>query len=67
VDNIPDHPVGEWVFTLIGFEILMAMTMRRTTIWDMPPCRNVSKLRLLLAGYLLGLLFDPEDGCGTSL
>jgi hypothetical protein len=37
--------------------------MKIVVFWDIPPCSPVEvHLRLPLTGYLLRLLFDPEDG-----
>jgi hypothetical protein len=40
--------------------------MNGSLFWDVKPCTVATStgmlLRLLHAGFLLGLLFDPEDG-----
>jgi hypothetical protein len=63
----------------VGFEILSAVTMKNAVFCNMTSCspievhtfwRNVlqaTACRLLLAGYLLGLVFDPEDEVNTFL
>jgi hypothetical protein len=47
------------------------MVMKSAIFWDITPCSNVSPpssesksyaCHLLSRGFLLGLLFDPEDG-----
>jgi hypothetical protein len=43
----------------VGFEALTALVMRRASLWDMTPC---ILCLLFHIGFLLGLLFDPEDG-----
>jgi hypothetical protein len=58
---------------VVGFDVLTAMVMKSTIFWDIRPCSPLkvkrrfggtcgSACRLLHAGFLLGLLFDPEDG-----
>jgi hypothetical protein len=64
----------------VKFEVLMVVTMMSTNVWDVTPYnlrdlltfrRNVlssSGLKSnLLPAWLLGLLFDPEDGAKWCL
>jgi hypothetical protein len=51
---------------LVGFEVLTAVVMKNTILWDITPCSPL-KVNLLLAtclhaGFLLGLFFGPENG-----
>jgi hypothetical protein len=48
----------------VGFEALTAVTMKSIIFGDVMTCSPVA---LLLAGFWLGLLFNPEDGCTTGL
>jgi hypothetical protein len=49
---------------IVGFEVLAVVLMKTSTFWDIMPCRPL-KLSyaccLFHAGFLLGLLFNPED------
>jgi hypothetical protein len=38
--------------------------MKSSIFWDVTPCILV-KVLVLYAPFLLGLLFNPEDGCDT--
>jgi hypothetical protein len=38
-----------------GSEVLTTVVTKSSIFWDITPCS-------LLAGFLLGLFFDPEDG-----
>jgi hypothetical protein len=44
----------------IGFEVLTAVVIKTSIIWDI--MHNVKHCCLLHAGFLLGLFFDPEYG-----
>jgi hypothetical protein len=52
----------------VGFEVLTAVVMKSYIFWDITPCSpfkvNQRFCYLLHAGFLLALLFDPEDGDG---
>jgi hypothetical protein len=66
------------IISVVRFEVLIAVVMIITILWDMTPCSQLkttdvsekhiaSIFRSLLATYfqsgcLLGLFFDPEDG-----
>jgi hypothetical protein len=51
----------------VGFEVLTAVIMKSSVLWDITLCRPLEvKLscacHLLHTGFLLGFFFDPEDG-----
>jgi hypothetical protein len=62
----------------IGFDVLRAVVMDASTVWDITPvvrCKSthvsedhiasifrVDAATCIHAGFLLGLVFDPEDG-----
>jgi hypothetical protein len=52
----------------VGFEVLTAMVMKSSILWIVTLCSllkfNEGFAYLLHAGFLLGLLFDLEDGGG---
>jgi hypothetical protein len=46
----------------LGFEVLIMVVMRSYTFWDLIPCSPVKvNQALLLAGFLLSVLFNPEN------
>jgi hypothetical protein len=60
---------------VVGFEVLTAVLMKSTILWDITPCslmkvnrrfggtcRRVPLATCVHAGFLLGLFFDHEDG-----
>jgi hypothetical protein len=59
----------------VGLEIFTAVSMKDIIFWDATPCSLIEVYRgfggayspflLLLSGYLLGLIFDPEYGGST--
>jgi hypothetical protein len=47
----------------VGYEVLTVVAMNRSIFWDIMPCSLlIAASYLLHAGFLLGLVFDPEDG-----
>jgi hypothetical protein len=51
-----------------GSEVIVAVVMKIAVSWDVTPCNVVlEEVKLLLAGCLLSLLFDPEGRGSMSL
>jgi hypothetical protein len=48
-------------FRFVGFEVLTAVIMKSTILWDIKLSR-VLLATCCHAGLLLGLFFDPKDG-----
>jgi hypothetical protein len=71
MENIPNESCREKLNTHVGFEVLAAVVMKTSIIWDIKPCSPSKVYRhfgeILLAtcfhsDFLLGLFLHPEDG-----
>jgi hypothetical protein len=55
----------------VGYEVLTAVVMKSYILWDITACSALKVYRCFLtiffARFLLGLFFDPEDGCDMFL
>jgi hypothetical protein len=53
------------ILEYLGFEVLTAVVIKSSIFWDIMPCipgKLISSWYLLHAGFLIGLIFDPDDG-----
>jgi hypothetical protein len=52
------------IYNRAGSEVLTAVVMKRSILWDIKACIHLKVNRRFghVASILLGLFFDPEDG-----
>jgi hypothetical protein len=47
---------------LVGFEVLTAVVMKSTILWDKKYAEQETSVKTGATCFLLNLFFDPEDG-----
>jgi hypothetical protein len=50
------------IYFYAGFEVITAVTMKSFIFLDITTCNKALIATIVMAGFLLGLHFHPEDG-----
>jgi hypothetical protein len=60
--KVPRKISGPRKVTYVGFEVLIAVVMKSTIVWDIMPCSPLSVNRCFTLVSCSAYFFDPEDG-----